>query len=79
MNLTKEQEELLATIVHVYDSGCKGEFILVGTLAENSLVYTGHPNIVVEADSSDFRQLAEEGLITIRESGQDDLAGSPYG
>lgn len=61
MNLTAEQKELLSKIVQVYDSGCKGEFILVRTMAEPSrLVYSGHPNVVVGADPSDFRQLAQE-------------------
>lgn len=80
MNLTEEQGDLLSTIVQVYDSGCKGEFILIRTMTEpNRLVYSGHPNVVVRADPSDFRQLAQEGLITIRESGRGDLHGKPTG
>jgi hypothetical protein len=64
-NLTEEQKDLLRAIVKVYDSGCKGAFILVQQLSgPTGLVYEGHPGLETEADVEDFNQLRNEGVLT---------------
>lgn len=76
-NLTEEQKDLLRTIVEVYNSGCKGAFILVRQLSgPSALVYERHPGVETEADVEDFNQLQAEGLISFRSTG-DDFRGKP--
>lgn len=74
-NLTDEQLDLLRTLARVYRSGCKSAFIVAFTHGGTSLVYECHDNIAIEADMSDFEQLAAEDLITLGHTSQGSLRG----
>jgi len=64
MNLTKEQKDLLRSIVSVYESGDTSQFIVVRTMEKSSLLYQGwHAPVDISADDADFEQLAREGLL----------------
>lgn len=78
MNLTDEQKDLLRSVVAVYDSGDKSQFIVVRTMTSSSLVYAGgHPSIEITADDTDFEQLEREGLLTLTRNSQGSLCGKP--
>jgi predicted nucleotide-binding protein len=77
MNLTREQRALLKLLVEQYDSGHKGEFLFSTTMDASVLLFLGaggSHNVEIEADETDFRQLASEELITLAMRG-DNLAG----
>jgi len=58
MNLTDEQKDLLKSVVAVYESGDRSQFIVVRTMTGSSLVYAGgHPSVEITADDADFEQL----------------------
>jgi hypothetical protein len=75
MNLTDEQKQLLEQIATVYTSGCRSPFILIETLDGASLVYSGHPNVPVNAVKTDVMRLAAEGYVDCAINPQ----GDPHG
>ncbi|GIW56737.1 MAG: hypothetical protein KatS3mg082_3141 [Nitrospiraceae bacterium] len=78
MNLTDEQKALLKSVVAVYESGDKSQFIVNRTMTSSSLVYAGgHPPIEITADDADFEQLEREGLLTLTRNSQGSLCGKP--
>jgi|GEM_PF-732401 len=78
MNLTKEQKDLLKSIVSVYESGDTSQFIVVRTMEKSSLLYPGgHAPVDISADDADFEQLAREGLLTLTRNSQGSLCGKP--
>jgi|SRR5579862_8034216 len=82
-NLTKEQIQLLRQIVGVYKSGIVSEFRLVGNVSGHSaLGYDGSRgrrghSVEIFASDSDFYQLRDERLITLRRDFQGTLRGLP--
>jgi hypothetical protein len=79
-NLTEEQWDLIRTIVKVYNTGCRSEFLVIQTMdSKPTLLYlTGcHPNVEVEAGASDFERLCAEGLIDLGRNSGGDLRGKP--
>jgi hypothetical protein len=78
MNLTDEQKDLLKSVIAVYESGDKSQFIVVRTMTGSSLVCTGgHPSVEITADDADFEQLAREGLLTLTRNSEGSLCGKP--
>jgi hypothetical protein len=78
MNLTDEQKDLLKSVVAVYESGDRSQFIVVRTMTGSSLVYAGgHPSVEITADDADFEQLEREGLLTLTRNSQGSLCGKP--
>lgn len=78
MNLTDEQKDLLKSVVAVYESGDKSQFIVVRTMTASSLVYAGgHASIEITADDADFEQLEREGFLTLTRNSQGSLCGKP--
>lgn len=78
--LTDEQKALLRCLVEAYKAGRKSEFILVRSLSSPpTLVYMdgSQPNIAVDADTSDFEQLARYGYISLGTNKSGDLRGKP--
>ena len=80
MSLTHEQKELLKALARVHGSGDHGSFVFsrsIDQVDSATLVYDGHPNVVVHnVDESDFIHLEREGLLTLRQS-SGDLSGKP--
>jgi len=78
MNLTDEQKDLLKSVVAVYESGDKSQFIVVRTMTSSSLIYSGgHQSVSISADDADFEQLEREGLLTLTRNSRRDLCGKP--
>jgi len=78
MNLTDEQKDLLKSVVAVYESGDRSQFIVVRTMTGSSLVYAGgHPSVEITADDADFEQLEREGLLTLTRNSQGSMCGKP--
>ena len=77
MHLTKEQKDLLRTIVGVYNEGCRSEFFVLRTYGTSYLVYPGHAKVEITADDSDFRQLDAQDLITSWRDSKGTLHGKP--
>jgi hypothetical protein len=76
-NLTDEQAVLLRQIVDVYRSGCTEPFIFNKLLSgDASLIYSGHPNVSVDADEVDLDHLRDQGLITLSKA-QGNVRGKP--
>jgi hypothetical protein len=80
MSLTHGQKALLKALARVHASGDHGSFIFCRSIDEvdtATLVYAGHPNVVVHnVDESDFIHLESEGLLILRQS-SGDLSGKP--
>ena len=77
MNLTSQQKDLLFAIVDAHLSGDGAPFIFVQSHTGSGLCYPRGHSIPVRAVEVDFRQLAEERLITfVRVSGPG-LSGKP--
>lgn len=78
MNLTDEQKDLLRSMVAVYESGDRSQFIVVRTMTSSSLLYSGgHPPVQITADDADFEQLEREGLLILTRNRQGSLCGKP--
>lgn len=78
MNLTDEQKDLLRSMVAVYESGDRSQFIVVRTMTSSSLLYSGgHPPVQITADDADFEQLEREGLLILTRNSQGSLCGKP--
>src|ERR1035437_6356433 len=70
MNFTSQQKDLLFAIVDAHLSGDGAPFIFVQSHSGRGLCYPRGRSIPVSADEVDFRQLAQERLITsVRVSG----------
>jgi hypothetical protein len=70
MNFTSQQKDLLFAIVDAHLSGDGAPFIFVQSHSGRGLCYPRGRSIPISADEVDFRQLAQERLITsVRVSG----------
>lgn len=65
-------------MVTVYTSGCHSPFIFSESLSGgSSLVYSGYPNVDVDADKTDVLHLAAEGYVNCQLNSGGDPVGKP--
>ncbi len=75
MNLTDDQEDLLRTLVAVYQGGQTSQFVLNISHGGSTLIYPSGPPVSFPFDDMDLHQLAQERLIALSRNSAGELCG----